>query len=340
MKKIIISMTVALTVVSMLAIPAFASGKSGPGGKPDLAGKSNVGHVSLVEKNPNDWGVVEGGACGQFNYKLSGEGANTEVSGVFNGHGLIADEDYSLIYYPEPAPNPWPAGGIEVFVIGEGTANEEEDVHIAGSAIIGEPDKQPLGGDYDYQLGDKIWLVLSDDLSVTTYDDGEVHLHIVNWNPAEYLFEDDLINTALLLVQKDSSDWSVVEDGAWGSYNYELSRGGKATMVSGTFKGYRLEEDTDYTLIYYPEIAPNPWENGEYEVVVIGQGMTDGEGYVEITGKSVIGFPDEQPSVGDYVGQTGDKIWLVLSDDLDEGVMNAWNPNAYLFEANLINPGK
>jgi len=321
LKRTIVILALALTLVSLLAVPALAA----------PAGKSNVGHVVLCEKDPGDWSIVADGASGQFNYKLIGEGEDTRVSGVFNGHGLEAGVDYSLIYYPEPVDNPWtefPA----VEVIGNATANEEGDVHIKGAATLGESDKQPLGGDYDYQMGDKIWLVLSADLT-----DGAM----TAWNPTEYLFETELINTALLLVQKNSSDWSVVDDGAWGAYNYELSRGGKATQVSGAFKGEGLTPETAYTLIYYPEVAPNPWEAGGYEVVVIGNGVTDASGKLTIDGTAVIGQPDEQPSdTGDYIGQTGDKIWLVLSSDITDGAMTAWNPDAYLFETSLINTGK
>ena len=125
----------------------------------------------------------------------------------------------------------------------------------------------------------------------------------------------------LYLYEKDAN-WGIVEDGAWGIYDYSLSRGGKATRVSGIFYGYGLEDGTSYSLIYYPEVAPNPWVEGEYEVAVIGNGVAE-DGKVEITGSATIGFPDEQPEIGDYVGQTGDKIWLVLSDDLEDGVMTA-----------------
>lgn len=181
MKKIIIGLVLALTVVSLLVVPVFAAGKNGP------AGKSNIGHVSLYEKNADtDWTIVEDGAWGKYNYKLSGEGEETGISGVFNGHGLVAGEDYSLIYYPEVAPNPWPAGGYEVVVIGDGTANENGDVHIKGAAAIGSPDEQPTVGDYVGETGDKVWLVLSSDIT-----DGVM----TGWNPAEYLFEQALINT-------------------------------------------------------------------------------------------------------------------------------------------------
>ena len=178
MKKFLIIAVVVAMMIALIAAPVMAAGKNGP------SGKSNVGHVYLYEKD-SDWLIVEDGAWGKYNYKLSGEGALTKVSGVFNGHGLDADVDYSLIYYHEPALNPWPAGGSPVTVIGSGMANEDGDVHITGPAVIGEPDEQPEIGDYIEQTGDKIWLVLSSDLTGS---------FMTGWTPSEYLFESALIN--------------------------------------------------------------------------------------------------------------------------------------------------
>ncbi len=179
MKKFLILVVVVAMMTALIVAPVMAAGKNGQ------SGKSNVGHVYLYEKDA-DWEAVAGGAWGKYNYKLSGAGNLTEVSGVFNGHGLDVDVEYSLIYYPEVAPNPWPTGGYEVFVIGSGMANEDGNVHITGAVVIGGPDPQPDEGDYIGETGDKIWLVLSSDLT------GSV---MTGWNPSEYLFDDDLINT-------------------------------------------------------------------------------------------------------------------------------------------------
>jgi len=151
-------------------------------------------HLYLYEKDA-DWKVVEEGAWGKYNYKLAEKDENTEVTGIFNAHGLEAEVSYSLIYYPEVAPNPWPAEGVEVFVIGTNTACEFGNVHISGTATIGLPDEQPEAGDYNGQTGDKIWLVLTGDLSEIEEEDGNIHTYITGWNPGEYLFESELINT-------------------------------------------------------------------------------------------------------------------------------------------------
>ncbi len=178
MKKLLMIAIVVAVLASLIATPVLAKGKDGQ------SGKSNVGQLYLYEKDPTDWSIVEGGAWGKYNYKLSGD--PTDISGVFNGHGLDAGVDYSLIYYPEVAPNPWLPGGYAVVVLGSGKANTGGNVHIKGTGILGDPDTQPTVGDYVGLTGDKIWLVLSSDLT------GSV---MTGWTPAEYLFETSLINT-------------------------------------------------------------------------------------------------------------------------------------------------
>jgi hypothetical protein len=180
MKKIILSVVMALTMISLIAVPAFAA----PMGKA-IPANTKSQNLYLYEKAA-DWTIVTGGAWGKYNFKLSGTGEATTISGVFNGHKLVAGQSYSLIYYPEVAPNPWPAEGYAVVVIGSGKANRGGNVNIKGTAVIGVPDGQPAVGDYIGKTGDKIWLVLSSDLT------GSV---ITGWNPSEYLFESKLINT-------------------------------------------------------------------------------------------------------------------------------------------------
>src|SRR4030042_1214183 len=142
MKKYLICFVLALTVVSLLTAPVFAAGNN------QIAGKStpNTGHVCLYEKDPSeDWSIVEGGALGKFNFKLSDVGTkDCKVSGVFNGEGLAPGEDYSLIYYMEPSPDPWSDGWPKVEVLGEGTADVAGDVHIKADGTLGLPDNQPL----------------------------------------------------------------------------------------------------------------------------------------------------------------------------------------------------
>jgi hypothetical protein len=178
-KKLILVATIFLAVASLFSAQGVAAkGKVTPAA-------DNPNNLYLYPKDPTTWDIIEGGAWGKYNYQISGTGDDTEASGVFNGHGLVAGTDYSLIYYLEVAPNPWPAGGYAVVVIGEGTANNGGNVHITGTATIGYSDTQPDVGDYIGQTGDKIWLVLSSDLEDSV---------MTAWNPSEYLFEYKLIN--------------------------------------------------------------------------------------------------------------------------------------------------
>ncbi|HEY96498.1 MAG TPA: hypothetical protein G4O15_16345 [Dehalococcoidia bacterium] len=165
MKKIIISLVIALTVVALLVAPAMAAGKNGP------AGKSNIAHLYLYEKDPGTWEIVEGGAWGKMKYNLSGENFDF----VFNGHGLIPGEDYTLIYYPDP----WPGTGL--ICLGSGTANGGGNVNIKNSVDTGD---LPIADDAN--SGAKIWLILDSDL------DCESGVWSA-WQPTEYLFEYDLI---------------------------------------------------------------------------------------------------------------------------------------------------
>ena len=164
MKKFLVVLVASVVLLSLVVVPALA-GKHGP------AGKSNAAHLYLYEKDPVTWEIVEGGAWGKMNYKLSGSTFNF----VFNGHGLEVGSDYTLMYYPDP----WPGNGL--ICLGSGIGNEGGNVHIMGAVDTGD---LPARGDEN--LGAKIWLVLSADVDC-------VAANMVGWNPTEYLFEYDLI---------------------------------------------------------------------------------------------------------------------------------------------------
>jgi hypothetical protein len=157
MKKLVL---VAVVFVFLFAAvgTAFAKGKSG------AAGKSNVSHLYLYEKDAS-YVIVPNGAWGKMKYNLSGPTFNF----VFNGHALELSTSYALIYY-----NGW----TDIVCLGNAMSDEYGNVHIAGSVTIGsliESEGLP---------GAKIWLVLSNDCAATT---------MTNWNPTEYLFENNRI---------------------------------------------------------------------------------------------------------------------------------------------------
>jgi len=128
----------------------------------------------------------------------------------------------------------------------------------------------------------------------------------------------------LYLYEKEEDGWSIVEGGAWGLLEYNLS----GETFDFEFKGHGLEQGYEYTLIYYPD----PWPGDG--LICLGSGTADG-GKVHIEGLKDTG---DLPAVNDDNYPEGAKIWLVLTGDVDcEGnEMTGWNPEEYLFENNLI----
>lgn len=125
--------------------------------------------------------------------------------------------------------------------------------------------------------------------------------------------------------------WPIVEGGAWGKMMYNLS-GNEFEFV---FNGHALPIGQEFSLISYKE----PWPGTGS--VILGTGVTNGGGNVHIQGTNTKCLPVfKYPEGDEYAGQTGSKIWLVLSKDMattPEGGMTGWTPDAYLFESALIN---
>ena len=166
----------ALTLVSLIAVPVFAA----PGGKVNDSSQNLYLYPKEPPPNPTDpeWIPVLDGAWGKFNYRIDGQ----IVSGVFNGHGLVAVTDYTLISYNDP----WGADPAFV-VIGNDIADKNGNVHIAAKSVdLGLDVASPI---YDWngaEDGYKIWLVLTDDIDAQTS-------MFTGWNYASYLFENNRI---------------------------------------------------------------------------------------------------------------------------------------------------
>ena len=171
MKSKLIWCAIVVTLM-MVAVPVIAKGPA------DRAAKSRIGHLYLVEKDHTDpnWPAVPGGAWGKMIYRRSAP----RFLFMFNGHGLLPGEDYTLIYYPDKVGNPWPR--TDIICLGDDRANEDGHVRIRGLVDTGD---LPNPGT-DINDGAKIWLVLSDDVDC-------VEETMFGWNPAEYLFEHNLI---------------------------------------------------------------------------------------------------------------------------------------------------
>ena len=163
-EKIMVSGVLLLVILGSMAM---AKGLS------KQAGKSNIAHVYLFEKDPGTWEIVENGSWGKMKYNLEG----STFDFVFNGHNLTSDLNYTLIYYPDP----WP--GTNLICLGVNMTNDEGNLHIKESIDTGD---MPAADDENFPDGAKIWLVLSNDV------DFENEM-MIGWNPTEYLFEYDLI---------------------------------------------------------------------------------------------------------------------------------------------------
>lgn len=147
----------------------------------------------------------------------------------------------------------------------------------------------------------------------------------------------------------EAGPWPILLTGRWGQLHYNLL-GEKFWFA---FEGKKLEPNTKYTLIYYPD--PWPGEN----LVCLGSGKSSRAGNLQIHGGREIldldgnhsGLPAKYD--GNFLpqgtsGAIGAKIWLVPSADVDcDGEPDAtpdpvppqmigWTPEDYLFEGNLI----
>jgi hypothetical protein len=123
-----------------------------------------TGAMALCQKDAN-WACVPG-ATGVLYYPPQASTFDYD----FNAEGLTAGTSYTLIYYPDP----WPGNGL--IVLGAGTADADGDLHLVGSPDIG------------ISLANaKVWLVLSTDVDIVAHQ-------MIAWNPAEYVFEETLIN--------------------------------------------------------------------------------------------------------------------------------------------------
>lgn len=150
----------------------------GPKGPSGRAGKSNIAHLYLHEKDPDTWKIIEDGAWGKMKYNLSG----SVFSFVFNGHDLVPGSIYTLIYYQDP----WP--GTNLICLGTAEADEFGNVHIKN--IVETGDLPPPATDETDHVGAKIWLVLFPDVQC---GEAGTTSEMIGWNPTDYLFEYETI---------------------------------------------------------------------------------------------------------------------------------------------------
>ena len=134
---------------------------------------------------------------GRLDYSLWGE----KFKFSFSGRGLPTEKNYTLIYYPDP----WP--GDKLICLGSGKTTPTKgkgkghgksgqkggniaihgDVDI-GTSLPADDDKNSNPVSPSGAVGAKIWLVLSEDVLCSAGAS-----KMLNWNPASYLFEYNLI---------------------------------------------------------------------------------------------------------------------------------------------------
>ena len=158
-----------LVVAMIVSIGSVAFARNGLN---DYAGKSDVEHLYLYEKDITDWTVVPDGAYGKavFNWK--------HVNVAFEGHGLAAETDYSLIFYSEVADGGWDEHKIQI--ISSGTSTVEGDLQLCRTAFeINVPLMEDPAGAI------KVWLVPSASI---------IDAETLGWtNPEMFLFESRML---------------------------------------------------------------------------------------------------------------------------------------------------
>jgi len=206
MKKILILMMVAMMALFASVVMADENGES-KAGRLFLFQKCDSVSCPPIGKGP--WPILpDSNSWGRLDYSLWGD--NFKFS--FSGRGLQPATKYTLIYYPDP----WP--GKDLICLGSGQSTplkgkgkgklenrghgkggqKTGNIAIHGKVDIKGPDNKNEGlpASYDANfnptgpsgaVGAKIWLVLTDDVQCTAGP------QMKNWNPAEYLFEYNLI---------------------------------------------------------------------------------------------------------------------------------------------------
>jgi hypothetical protein len=187
------------------------------------------------------WPIFPGNRrWGQMKYNLLGD----EFKFSFQGKRLLPDTDYTLIYYPDP----WPGAGL--ICLGGNRTNSHGNVQIHGKMEI----DSGLPASYDANFnpvgdsgatGAKIWLVPSTDVDCDGWEEvaGEeedaetiqVPSQMIGWNPADYLFEGNLI--VFQHFPESIEDTDVDEQGTDETMGNDSATGDQAEKFVGEVSG-------------------------------------------------------------------------------------------------------
>jgi len=138
-----------IVALAMITAPVSAAGPSGP------AGKSNVGHINLVEKDA-DWNIIEDGAWGKARYILNG----STLDVVLNAHDLTPGDWYYVELVDKGSDGtdwaPIVGGNPDTYSMFYGQADSDGDVHISFSWSV------PIGAYVEVNMKNADWVALGD----------------------------------------------------------------------------------------------------------------------------------------------------------------------------------
>ena len=134
MKKLIAIVMVVTLLLTLMAVPVMAKGPNGP------AGKSNVGHINIVEKDnvgpdgipdtgDETWAIIRD--AGKLRYKLSG----TTLDVVLNAKGLVPGDWYYVELNDKNAAN-WTVISPNNYSSFYAQANDDGNIHAAFSCAV------------------------------------------------------------------------------------------------------------------------------------------------------------------------------------------------------------
>lgn len=161
-----------------------------------------------------------------------------------------------------------------------------------------------------------------------------------NWAQGDVMTFDitltaEQLKGTVLLENKDFADQTNPTIVHGDSIQGTLTYGVKDSKFNFSFSGKAPLPNTNYSLIFYPELWSLPVLNSPTwprQVIVLANALSDGSGNVTIPLTSI----ELNQNIINM------KVWLVKSDDLEgtapgtQTFKNVWNGNSYLFELGMI----
>jgi hypothetical protein len=268
-----------------------------------------------LENKDTDWKVISDGIYADLTFGTVGP----KFTGTLTTHGLTAEKDYALIYYPDKAAdrfNKWDGAGGVVITTWHGNAagpiDKDLGINLPNTGdwnIIADPDYclNHNGFDsYAHCRGAKIWIVPTADLTSGA-------LPLTAWNPTTYLFETDLITylDSDLPTTGTIGTEVVVPDPSCGVSATGI--GGFGTMTRGTTNGpltstVTTSGDSSAAIL----LSGSNWN---YNTEADGKGMDVGQTTFALDGYSTYYPLKVSPgdNLGTYISGSDFKVYFKLT---------------------------